>query len=181
LEQTIDTRPVADGSLTAAAAQELAARWRAAWNSRAAGRVLELCAPDVAWDDPLTEGRAQGAAAVRQYLEALWRAFPDMELAWVEAPLCSTDGPRVACRWHMTGTMLGSLEPPGFAPTGRRLDAEGIDVFELRGGLVRSYEGFFDARAMAQQLGLLPATGSIGERVAVAAQRITMRIARRVR
>jgi hypothetical protein len=38
----------------------------------------------------------------------------------------------------------------------------------------------FAARAMAQQLGPLPATGSAAERVAVAAQRITARVARRV-
>ena len=53
-------------------------------------------------------------------------------------------------------------------------------MFELRDGLVGSYDGFFDARAMAQQLGLMPAAGSATERVAVAAQRITARVARRV-
>jgi steroid delta-isomerase-like uncharacterized protein len=161
-------------------AREFAGRWRAAWNSRDAGGVLALCTADVLWQDPLTDGREHGAGAVRRYLETLWKAFPDMELHWVEAPLCSLDHDRLACRWRMTGTMLGSLEPQGFAPTGRRLDAEGIDVFELRDGLVGSYEGFFDARAMAQQLGLMPAAGSATERVAVAAQRITARVARRV-
>ena len=166
--------------MTADDAREFAGRWRAAWNSRDPGDVLALCTEDVYWQDPLTGGREQGAAAVRGYLESLWGAFPDMELEWVEPPLCSLDADRLACRWRMTGTMLGPLEPQGFAPTRRRLDAEGVDVFELRAGLVQSYEGFFDARAMAQQLGLLPATGSAAERVAVAAQRITARVARRV-
>jgi steroid delta-isomerase-like uncharacterized protein len=166
--------------MTAEEAREFAARWRTAWNSRVPDEVLALCAPDVAWNDPLTEGRARGAEAVRRYLEALWGAFPDMELDWVESPLCSLDTGRVACRWRMTGTMLGSLEPQGFAPTGRSLDAEGIDVFDIRDGVAQAYEGFFDARAMAQQLGLMPATGSAAERVAVAAQRITAKMARRV-
>ncbi|MGH2978035.1 MAG: ester cyclase [Solirubrobacterales bacterium] len=150
-----------------------------AWNSRGPDQVLALCAPDVLWHDPLTDGREQGPRAVRRYLESLWTAFPDMKLEWVEAPLCSLDAGRVACRWRMTGTMLGSLEPPGFAPTRRHLDAEGIDVFALADGLVRGYEGFFDARAMAQQIGLLPATGSVAERIAVTLQRITARVARR--
>ena len=166
--------------MTPEEARDFAAGWRRAWNSRDPDEVLTLCAPDVTWDDPLTEGRERGAGPVRRYLESLWKAFPDMELDWVEPPLCSLEGGRLACRWRMTGTMLGSLEPQGFAPTGRRLDAEGIDMFELGGGLVRSYEGFFDARAMAQQLGLMPATGSATERVAVAAQHITARVARRV-
>jgi steroid delta-isomerase-like uncharacterized protein len=163
--------------MTADEAREFAGRWRTAWNSRRPDEVLGLCAQDVQWEDPLTEGRARGPA-VRRYLESLWAAFPDMAQQWTEAPLCSLDPGRIACRWRMTGTMLGSLEPQGFAPTGRRLDAEGIDMFELRDGVVHSYEGFFDARAMAQQLGLLPATGSAAERVAVAAQRITARVRR---
>jgi steroid delta-isomerase-like uncharacterized protein len=166
--------------MTAEEARAFADRWRVAWNTRRPEAILGLCTPDVLWRDPLTDRREQGSDAVRRYLESLWAAFPDMELDWVEAPLCSLDHDRLACRWHMTGTMLGSLEPQGFAPTGRRLDAEGVDVFELGDGLVRSYDGFFDARAMAQQLGLLPATGSAAERVAVAAQRITARVARRV-
>jgi steroid delta-isomerase-like uncharacterized protein len=161
-------------------AREFAGRWQTAWNSRRPDEVLALCTQDVAWEDPLTDGRERGSVAVQRYLESMWGAFPDMELTWTEAPLCSIEAGRIACRWRMTGTMLGSLEPQGFAPTGRHLDAEGIDLFELRADLVGSYEGFFDARAMAQQLGLLPATGSAAERVAVAAQRITARVARRV-
>jgi steroid delta-isomerase-like uncharacterized protein len=166
--------------MTADDARAFAGRWKTAWNSRRPDEVLALCTQDVEWEDPLTEGRERGSVAVRRYLESMWGAFPDMELTWTEAPLCSIEAGRIACRWRMTGTMLGSLEPQGFAPTGRRLDAEGIDLFELRGGLVGSYEGFFDARAMGQQLGLLPATGSAAERVAVAAQRITAKVGRRV-
>ena len=166
--------------MTAEEARDFAAAWRDAWNSRAPGEILALCAPDVEWDDPLTDGVERGADAVRRYLESLWAAFPDMELDWMEAPLCSLDAGRVACRWRMTATMLGPLEPQGFASTGRRLDAQGVDVFGLRDGVVQSYEGFFDARAMAQQIGLLPASGSAAERMAVAAQRISARVARRV-
>jgi steroid delta-isomerase-like uncharacterized protein len=166
--------------MTAAEAGQFAARWETAWNSRDPGAVLALCTPEVLWHDPLTDGPDRGHTPVRRYLESLWAAFPDLELGWVEPPLRSPDGSRLACRWHMTGTMLGPLEPQGFAPTGRRLDAEGVDVFGLEDGLVASYEGFFDARAMAQQVGLLPASGSAAERMAVAAQRITARVARRV-
>ncbi len=162
-------------------ARELAGRWRTAWNSRRADEVLALCTADVAWEDPLTDGPQRGSSAVRDYLEGLWRAFPDLQLEWREAPLCSVDADRAAFRWHMTGTMTGALEPPGFAPTSRRLDAEGIDVFGLRDGLVETYKGYFDARAMAQQLGLLPGNGSKGERVAVAAQRLAAGVGRRLR
>ena len=166
--------------MTADDARQFAEHWRTAWNSRDPDQVLALCASDVVWNDPLTEGPQRGAEAVRRYLESLWGAFPDMKLDWMEAPLCAVDSGRVVCRWRMTGSMLGTLEPQGFAPTGRRLDAEGIDLFDLRDGVAQSYEGFFDSRAMAQQLGLMPATGSKAERVAVAAQRVAARVARRV-
>jgi steroid delta-isomerase-like uncharacterized protein len=166
--------------MTADEARSFADAWRAAWNSRVPAEVLALCAPEVEWDDPLTDGVERGADAVRRYLESLWAAFPDMELEWMEPPLCSPEAGRVACRWRMTATMLGPLEPQGFAATGRRLDAQGVDVFGLRDGVVHTYDGFFDARAMAQQIGLLPASGSATERMAVAAQRISARGARRV-
>ena len=143
--------------------------------------MLRLCTADVVWRDPLTNGRERGAGAVRRYLDSLWTAFPDMEMDWLGSPLCSSDAARISCRWRMTGTMRGSLEPLGFAPTGRRLDAEGIDLFELSDGVVHAYEGFFDALGMAQQLGLLPAAGSAAERLAVAAQRVAARVARRTR
>ena len=73
--------------MTADDAREFAGRWRTAWNSRRPDEVLALCAPDVAWEDPLTEGRERGPIAVRRYLESLWGAFPDMELT----------GPRRRC------------------------------------------------------------------------------------
>ena len=164
--------------MTADEARSFAAAWRTAWNSRTPAEVLALCAPAVEWSDPLTNGVELGADAVRRYLESLWGAFPDMELDWVEAPLCSLEAERVACRWRMTGTMAGPLEPQGFAPTGRRLDAQGVDVFALGDGVVQRYDGFFDARAMAQQIGLLPASGSAAERMAVAAQRFSVRVRR---
>ena len=132
------------------------------------------------WEDPLTEERERGADAVRRYLESLWGAFPDMELdVGRGAALLARRGPDRLPLAHDRHD-AGIARAPGLCAHGRRLDAEGIDVFELRDGLVASYEGFFDARAMAQQLGLLPATGSAAERVAVAAQRITARVARRV-
>jgi SnoaL-like polyketide cyclase len=102
-------------------------------------------------------------------------------MEWRQEPFLSAGEARVVFHWRMTGTMRGPLEPLGFAPTGRSLDAEGIDVFELRDGLVCSYTGFFDARGMAQQIGLMPASGSHAERLSVAAQRLSARIERRRR
>jgi steroid delta-isomerase-like uncharacterized protein len=160
-------------------ARDFADRWQKAWNSRVPEQVTSLCTADVLWDDPLTEQPERGRAAVAEYLRSVWRAFPDLEFSWPEGPYASFDRETLAFHWHMTATMLGPMDPPGFAPTGRRAELDGVDLLELRDGLVCAYTGFFDARGVAQQIGALPASGSAAERVAVALQRLSTRIRRK--
>ena len=156
-------------------ARHFAERWQVAWNSHRPEEVTALCTDDVVWDDPLTEQAEHGKAAVSAYLESTWRTFPDLTFTWPEGPYCSYDRTKLACHWHVTGTMSGPVEPQGFAPTGRRVESDGVDLLELRDGLVCNYVGFFDARAMAQQIGVMPGPGSRGERIAVRLQRLGAR------
>ena len=46
--------------MTADDERQFATHWRTAWNSRVPDEVLGLCAPDVAWNDQLTEEPARG-------------------------------------------------------------------------------------------------------------------------
>jgi steroid delta-isomerase-like uncharacterized protein len=165
-------------ALTEDFARDFADRWQVAWNSRIPEEVTALCTDDVVWDDPLTEQPERGKAAVAGYLESVWRTFPDLSFTWPECPYCSLDGTKLACHWSVTGTMLGEADP-GFAPTGRSIAADGVDLLELRDGLVCNYVGFFDARSLAQQIGVLPAAGSRAERIAVRLQRLGARLRRR--
>src|SRR5437867_1469626 len=162
--------------LTEDFARGFADRWQKAWNSRRPEEVVALCTDDVVWDDPLTERPERGKEAVTAYLESTWRTFPDLDFTWPEGAYCSFDKTKLACHWRVTGTMLGPVEPQGFAPTGRRVEADGIDLLELRDGLVCDYTGFFDGRGMAQQIGVLPAPGSAAERLAVRLQRAALRL-----
>lgn len=159
-------------------ARDFAERWQLAWNTRQPEEVTALCTDDVRWDDPLTERPERGKAAVAEYLESAWRTFPDLTFTWPEGPFWSFEASKLACHWHVTGTMLGPVDP-GFAPTGRRVEADGLDLLELRDGLVCDYAGFFDARGMAQQIGVLPAAGSGAERLAARLQRLGVRMRRR--
>jgi steroid delta-isomerase-like uncharacterized protein len=161
-------------------ARDFADRWQVAWNSRRPEEVTALCTEDVVWDDPLTEQPERGRPAVAEYLRSVWTTFPDLEFTWPEGPYCSFDGTKLACHWSVTGTMLGAVDP-GFAPTGRRVEADGVDLLELRDGLVCHYAGFFDGRGMAQQIGVLPAPGSRAERLAVRFQRLGARLGRRTK
>ena len=156
-------------------ARDFADRWQQAWNSHRAEEVTALCTEDVLWEDPVTERPERGRAAVAEYLRSVWRAFPDLEFTWPEGPYASFDAAKLALHWRVTGTMLGSMEPPGFAPTGRRIEHDGVDLLELRDGLVCAYEGFFDVQSVARQIGAAPARRSRGERIAVALQRLSAR------
>jgi steroid delta-isomerase-like uncharacterized protein len=156
-------------------ARDFADRWQRAWNSRQPEQVTALCTENVVWEDPLTERPERGRLAVAEYLRAVWKAFPDLEFSWPEGPYASFEGVKLALHWHVEGTMLGAMDPPGFAPTGRRIALDGIDLLEITDGLVSAYNGFFDARGVAQQIGALPAPGSRGERVAVGVQRLLAR------
>jgi steroid delta-isomerase-like uncharacterized protein len=162
-------------------ARDFADRWQKAWNARVPEQVTALCTEDVSWEDPLTEQPGRGHEAVAEYLRSVWRAFPDLEFLWPEGPYASFHGVKLALHWRVKGTMLGALDPPGFAPTGKRFELEGVDLLGLEDGLVHAYTGFFDVRSVAQQVGALPAPGSRGERVAVGLQRAAVRIGRRAR
>jgi steroid delta-isomerase-like uncharacterized protein len=160
-------------------ARDFADRWQKAWNSRVPEEVTALCTEDVVWDDPITEQPERGRAAVADYLRSVWRAFPDLGFTWPEGPYASFEGIKLALHWRVTGTMLGPMNPPGFAPTGRSIELEGVDLLEIRDGLCSAYTGFFDAQSVAQQIGAAPATGSRAERIAVGFQRLLAEVERR--
>lgn len=145
--------------------------WQSAWNSRMADEVLDLCTNDVIWNDPLTEEAVSGHAQVREYLEATWTAFPDLNFTYPEGPYTADGGVRLALHWRVTGTMEGPLQPPGYAATGKSFTSDGIDLLYLRDGKVFWYFGVFDRQGAAQQLGILPAPGSRAERATVQVQR----------
>ena len=63
------------------------------------------------------------------------------------------------------------MVPPGFAPTGRRWEVDGVDFLEFRDGRIAKLRVALDMMTVARQLGVMPAAGSRGERAMAAAQR----------
>ena len=111
-------------------------RMAAAWNARDLEGYLSLLTEDVVWDDPAMQAPAVGRDAVKSFSETVLRAFPDFHYT-IRQPLCiAPNGSRCAVPWKITGTHLEPMEPPGFAPTGRRVEFEGVDMLEFRGGRV---------------------------------------------
>jgi steroid delta-isomerase-like uncharacterized protein len=156
-----------------------AERWEAAWNSHQPERVLELMTEDVVYDDDAWHRTMRGHADVREFLEALWRAMPDLEFEVVQGPFLHPSEPVATFHWKGTGTFTGPLDPPGFAPTGARAEFDGFDLQEYRDGRVCRLRIVCDLFEVSRRLGLMPARGSRAEKAGAAAQRLGMRAKRR--
>ncbi len=147
-----------------------------AWNARDLDRFTSLLTEDVYWHDlGMLHPPAIGRDAVRRFSESVLRAFPDFHYE-IRPPLCaSDDGSRCVVPWTITATNTGPYEPPGLAPTGRKLRFTGFDFIELRNGLVSRIETRFDlVEVFGQIIGieLRPRAGSWKERCLVGAQRL---------
>jgi steroid delta-isomerase-like uncharacterized protein len=156
-------------------------RWEAAWNSHQADRVLELMTEDVVYDDSAWPSTMRGHAEVREFLQSLWRGVPDLAFEMVEGPFLHPGEPVASFRWRGTGTFTGPLDPPGFAPTGARLEIDGFDLQEYRDGRVCRLRIVTDMMEASRQLGLMPPAGSRVEKAGAAAQRLAVKARDRMR
>jgi steroid delta-isomerase-like uncharacterized protein len=117
---------------------------------------------------------AVGPGGVREYFTEFFAAFPDFALD-VRSTL--NEGSRSAVHWTAVGTHLGSLW--GVEPTGSRVEFEGIDLLEVRDGLIVRNDAVADTLSIARQLGLVPAGGSAAEHRLFSAFNAKTRVERR--
>jgi steroid delta-isomerase-like uncharacterized protein len=156
-------------------------RWLEAWNSHEVDRLLALMTEDIEYRDDSWHKTMRGHADVREFLEATWRATPDMTFELLTGPYVIPGEPRAAFHWRGWGTHSGLLEPPGFAPTGRRWELDGVDFHEYRDGRVCKLRIAFDMMSASRQLGLVPAAGGRAERALAMAQRSASRVQQAIR
>ncbi|HEY7454713.1 MAG TPA: ester cyclase [Thermoleophilaceae bacterium] len=155
-------------------AREFAERYADAWNSHDAELIEPLVTENIVWLDPALPEPARGVNEVKEFMRTSWAAFPDLHFTagpmWLDPHEDS-----MTWAWRMEGTHTGPLEPPGFAPTGRGIDVDGIDVWDFADGRIDRYRAYYDMSLIARQLGLMPTPGSRFERVGVALQRAGVR------
>ena len=156
-------------------------RWSDAWDSHEVDRVLALMSEDIEYRDDAWPKPMRGHADVREFLEASWRAFPDMASELLTGPYVIPGEPRAALHWRGWATHTGQLDPPGFAPTGRRWEIDGVDFHEYRDGRVCKLRVAFDMLSVSRQLGLMPAAGGRVERALAMAQRSASRVQQAIR
>ena len=152
-------------------------RWLAGWNDHDAAALTAMCHPDIVWEEPAPRRVLRGTGEVGPWIEQNFVAFPDLRIESVHE-FADAEAGRAASWWRLTGTHEGPLDPPGFAPTGRRVDINGADFMTFRGGLLVHMRMIYDVSDLAVQLGLAPKPGSPVERALVGMQRTTSRLRR---
>jgi steroid delta-isomerase-like uncharacterized protein len=159
---------------------DFARRWAQAWNDHDPDAVAALCHPEIEWDDPAARRVLRGRPEVRDWVSKSLDAFPDAAFEML-AIYTDAGGSGAALRWRMQARFLGPLDPPGFAPTGRPVRVDGVDLCRFDDGLLRSLQMIYDGNAVAVQAGLVPAPGSRAERLMVAGQRLAAGVRARIR
>lgn len=98
-----------------------------AFNAHDIDAIMAFFAEDAVFDavaGPEAHGtRIEGRAAIARAFESVWAAMPDAR--WDHRDHL-TQGDRALSEWTFSGT----------AADGSRIEAEGADLFRLRGGLI---------------------------------------------
>ena len=129
--------------------QQIAQRYFDAWNQHDSAAIVALFTDGGTYTDPATPGPLSGAA-IGNYAEALWAAFPN--LSFEIASVTQNDAGLVSAEWLMKGTNTGSLN--GLSPTNVPVELPGADFVRVEGGKIRSVQGYFDSAALPRALGL---------------------------
>ena len=112
--------------------------------------IDKLLAPNIV-AYPMPPGFPAGAEGVKQIIGMYLNAFPDIEMTVDELV---AEGNSVACLSTMRGTHTGDLM--GIAPTGKRIEAKGLDLFHFNDDKVTAVWHFEEELSMWQQLGVAP-------------------------
>lgn len=130
-------------------------RWLDAWNSHNTDNVLALLHPDIEWDDRTFWTHVlHGQTAVRDYVEKIWSAMPDVHFDAIER-FFAPDRLRGVVLFRQYGSGPAKLNPAA------RFDTHACGVFmEFRDGKLSRYMAVYDIVEMMRQLGALPDRGT---------------------
>jgi steroid delta-isomerase-like uncharacterized protein len=102
---------------------------------------------------------------VLAWFRGFFDAVPDLHMEVEDVAVAGEPGrERVTVRWRVTGTFSGAPFV-GIEPTGRPVDLRGMDLIDVQDGRVAANNIYYDQFAFARQIGMLPAEGSLGDRL----------------
>jgi steroid delta-isomerase-like uncharacterized protein len=156
---------------------ELFDAWEAAWSEKDPAAFEPLCAPDLHYEDPLTDEPLEGAEQLTRHAARLWAAAPDARVEQTGARL--SDGHFAAAPCKLLATHRAPLE--GLPATNRFVVVHCVFYCELRHEQLLRVRAFFDLYDAATQLGVLPARGTLGEKALLVLRGFGFRGAGRLR
>ncbi len=126
-------------------------------NARDIEALRPLHAEDYIHHDPaFPNGGTHGFDAYVAAFGGFLTAFPDLIVTVDDV---AAEGDRAATRWHWTGTNTGELN--GMPATGKPVNVPATSIHRVADGLLAEGWVIFDAAAMMQQLGLMPAPAAV--------------------
>jgi steroid delta-isomerase-like uncharacterized protein len=136
-----------------AALTETIGRYNDAWNAHDLDAIMAMHAPDMAFENH-TAGESASGEEVRGHVGAIFETWPD--IAFSTRRLYVREG-LVVQEWTATATHAKEMRRGELtaAPTGRRVEWDGLDVIPFEGGLVKRKDVYSDSVSILRQLGLL--------------------------
>jgi hypothetical protein len=117
-------------------------------NAHDGAGVAALFAPRGTFEDPATGGPVAAADVAETIARVSAMLSPVYEVRHLDAL-----GARVHLAWRMRGRNTAPLRP-GFEPTRRDFEIDGVDVLEIVEGRIASVRRHFDRQALAERIGL---------------------------
>ena len=118
-----------------------------AWNAHDSRSIADLFTDNGEYCDPNIKILGQD---IGKYVQSLWEAFPDLSFEIVSKAEVSNG--MVAAQWLMKGTNKGSFQ--GLPATGKEVLLTGADFIKIANGKIESVVGYYDSKAVPEQLGL---------------------------
>lgn len=125
----------------------IARRWIAFWRGDDPSAFNEIHHPDFIDHSP--SGRSQDREGFRQGIEDLYRSFPDFN-AQIDDLVVDPEIGKVAIRWTAVGTHHDTFL--GVSPIGKQIRFTGIEIIEIRNGLVVARWGEWNGLDILEQL-----------------------------
>ncbi len=125
--------------------------WRL-FNAHDADGLMGLYADSVEYSDPELPEPMRDRAAIRQYYEGIFTAFPDAKRSVVRA---FGQGDWVSVEDVFMGTHTGLLRRT-IPATNKTLRVPTVNILKIEGGKVTERRLYFDVLGFVAQLGLAP-------------------------
>jgi len=131
---------------------ELIDRFLAGW-SHNLPTLMTVFTDDIVYYDTPLQAQLNGREELRNFAEAFFATFPDVEFTLAGPPIQS--GNRAAVAWRVTGTQQGEFL--GIPPSNQKMDLMGVSMMEVQDGKVVRNSDFWDMATLLRQIGHLPA------------------------